>query len=163
MEGEVIDKHLKGGGKGWTLPLFSVVDHERQGPRAERYQKCRRRILVSGHRLGTRGHQVYRPFENPHDLMDLSIAMFCVLAAREHIQRRAVAGIVTEKNLFPCDELERTRSSMIRVEGVRGNANLGFEIFYGVGIHAKLSSPFQGGFKALNSFLYVPFRGSEVS
>src|ERR1700753_3070883 len=68
MEGEAIEKHLKGGGEGWTLPLFSVIDHERQGPRAERYQKCRRRILISGHRLGTRGTQVYLPFENPHEI-----------------------------------------------------------------------------------------------
>ena len=51
---------------------------------------------------------------------------------------------------------------MIRAEKVRGNANLGFEIFCGVGMHAKLVS-IQSGFKALDSFLYVPFRGSEVS
>ena len=52
---------------------------------------------------------------------------------------------------------------MIRAEGVRRDANLGFEIFCGVGIHAKLSFPFQSEFETLDSFLYVPFRGSEVS
>ena len=52
---------------------------------------------------------------------------------------------------------------MIRVGRVRRkNTYLWFEILGSVGIHAILSSPFQGGLEPLDSFLYVPFRSSEI-
>lgn len=46
--------------------------------------------------------------------------------------------------------------------GVQGGTYLWFEVLDRVSIHAKLSSPFQGGFEPFYSFPDVPFCGSEV-
>ena len=95
--------------------------------------------------------------------MNLSIARFRVLSAGEHIQRRTIVGIVTKQDLFPCDELWRAWSSITQVGRVRGkNAYFWFEIFGGVDVQARLSSPFQGGLEPLDGFRYVPFCSPEV-
>lgn len=73
----------------------------------KQYKKCWRKVGLLGHRLGTRPHQIHRPFESPHDLMDLSITGFGVLATGEHVQCWTIVRVVTEQNLFPRDELEK--------------------------------------------------------
>ena len=115
------------------------------------------------HRLCTGSHQVHRPFEHPHHLMYLSIARFRVLSAGEHIKRRTIVGIVTKQDLFPCDELWRAWSSITQVGRVRRkNTYFRLKIFGGVGVQARLSSPFQGGLEPLDSFRYVPFCSPEI-
>ena len=71
----------------------------------ERYEKRWHKAIALEHQLGTRPHQVCCSFERPHHLMNLSIASFCVLATGEHIQRWTIPRVVTEQELFPCDEL----------------------------------------------------------
>ena len=64
------------------------------------------------HQLDTRPHQIHRPFEHPHHLVDLSVTRFGVLAAREHVPRWAILDIIAEQDLFPCDKLWRASPSM---------------------------------------------------
>ena len=67
------------------------------------------------HELSTRPHQVRRAFKSPDDLMNLSITGLGVLAAREHIQRRAVLRVVAKQKLFSCNELEKRSPSTVHM------------------------------------------------